>query len=127
MIPRLGKRLLLVNTASGVLERLVSAFVLVWLYQYLVKRISPEEYSLYPILSALLVFVPPLLSVLTSGLARYIVEAAAQSDDRRVTQICSTMVPLHIAGALALTAIGGLLTAYVGVVLNIVPERISDA
>ena len=50
------KRRLMANSASGLAERFVNLLVQVWLYQYLIKRISLEEYSVYPVVTALLVF-----------------------------------------------------------------------
>ena len=74
------KRRLMANSASGLAERFVNLLVQVWLYQYLIKRISLEEYSVYPVVTALLVFIPLLLVVLTSGPARDTVEAHTRSD-----------------------------------------------
>ena len=74
------KRRLIANSASGLAEHFVNLLVQVWLYQYLIKRISPEEYSVYPVVTALLVFIPPMLVVLTSGLTRDTVEAHTRSD-----------------------------------------------
>lgn len=126
MIVELKKRLLR-NSASGILERLVNVFVFLWLQQYLVKRISPEEYSLYPVLMALLLFVPPLTTVTVSGLLRYVVEANARGDDRWVTQMVSTMFPIFLGVSTALLAIGGLFTLHIGSVLNIAPQQIFEA
>ncbi len=122
-----NKRLLIVNSASGLAERFVNLLLQVWLYQYLVKRISPEEYSLYPVLTALLVFVPPMMAVLTSGLARYTVEAHTRDDDRRVTEITSTMFPLLLVTGLVLALVGFLVAQYLGSILRIVPERLWEA
>lgn len=35
------KRRLMANSGSGLVERFVNLLVQVWLYQYLIKRISP--------------------------------------------------------------------------------------
>lgn len=120
-------RRLMMNSASGLAERFVNLFVQVWLYQYLIKRISPEEYSLYPIVTALLVFVPPLLVVLTSGLSRDTVEAHARNDDQRVTEITSTIFPLLLAAALGLALLAVVATIYLGFILKIAPENLSEA
>ncbi len=90
----ISKRLILVNSASAMVTRLVSMSVLVWVHARLVRRISPEEYSLLAPILALLEFVPLATVVLTSGLGRFIVEAYARNDQRRVTAIVSTMFPL---------------------------------
>lgn len=112
-------RRLMANSISGLVERSLNLFVQVWLYQYLVKSISPEEYSLYPVVTALLVFVPPLMVVLTSGLLRDTVEAHARNDDQRVTEITSTVFPVLLAAALGLALLALVVTKYLYSILNI--------
>lgn len=121
------KGFLILNSASGLAERIVNLFLQVWLYQYLIKRISPEEYSLYPVLTALLVFIPPVMAVLTSGLARYAVEAYTRGDYRRITEITSTIFPVLLAAGLMLVLLGAVLSRYIDYVLKIAPRQLSDA
>ena len=124
---QISKRVILINSASSVALRIVNVSVLVWLQQYLLKRISTEEYALYPVLGAALVFLPLLTGVVTGGLSRYIVEAYARGDERGVTQIVSTMFPLTLAAGLVILAGGGALAWYVDRVLTIAPERLGEA
>ncbi len=117
---------LMANAASGLAERFVNLFVQVWLYQYLIKRISPEEYSLYPVVTALLVFVPPLTVILTAGIGRYSVEAHTQGDDRRVTEITSTMFPVLGGTALTLFVLSLVIARYLGSILKIAPQNLFE-
>jgi len=71
----LSKRLVLINSASSLLTRMLSISVLIWLQQYLLMRIKPEEYSLLPVLYSVMMFAPLITTILTGGLGRYIVEA----------------------------------------------------
>src|SRR5215470_11469058 len=114
------------NSASGLAERFVNLFVQLWLYQHLIKRISPEEYSLYPIVNALLVFVPPLMVILTSGLSRFTVEAHAREDDQRVTEITSTMFPVLAGASFALSILAMVMAKYLGSILKIPAGNLSD-
>ena len=118
---------LLANSASGLVERFLNLSVQIWLYQYLIKRISPVEYSLYPVVTALMVFIPPLMVVLTAGLVRDTVEAHARKDDQRVTEITSTMFPILLAGGVGLALLALLVARFLGSILNIAPERVSEA
>ena len=122
----ISKRLVFINSVSGVAARVLNISVLLWLQRYLLQRISTEEYAIYPVLASLIVFLPLLTAVLTTGLGRFIVEAYAKGDERRVTQIVSTMSVLLLgSGLLVLTA--GLVFAWnVGRVLTIAPERLWD-
>ncbi len=123
----ISKKLVLINSASSIAARVLNISVLVWLQQYLLAHISAEEYSLYPLLVAVLVFVPLITSILTWGLGRYVVEAYARGDEQRVTRIVSTMVPLLSGVALLLVAGGALLAWNIDRFLTIAPERVWDA
>ena len=129
MSPRyeISKKLLLINSASSVVAKVVNVSVLVWLYRHLILRIGPEEYSILPVLTGIIVLLPMLTSVLTSGLGRYVLEAYAKGDERGVTQIVSTMfVPLLGMGLVLLA--GGLLFAWqVHNILAIPAGRETDA
>lgn len=123
----ISKRLLLVNSASSVVTKLISASVIVWLQQFLLRRISDEEYSLLPVISSVVVFLPLLTTVFSAGIGRYVTEAYARGDERRVTQIVSTMFPFHLATALAIGVVGCALAWHVDRVLTIAPERVPEA
>lgn len=122
-----SKRLLLINSASTVGTRLLSLSVIVWLNSYLISKISPEEYSLLPVLYSVLMFAPLLTSVLTSGLSRYVTEAYARGDDERLTQITSTMAPILTGAGVVFLVFGWIFAWNVDRVLNIAPEVVWDA
>lgn len=129
MTPRveISKRLVLINTASAVLAKLISLTVLVWLTQYLLGRVSRAEYGLMYTLVQIILVLPLITSILTVGVGRYVLEAYAREDDRRVTQIVSTMLPLLlIAGGIVL-AFGWVFAWYIDRVLVVPPGRIWDA
>jgi len=115
------------NSASGLAERFVNLFVQVWLYQYLIKRISPEEYSLYPVVTALMVFVPPFLVVVTAGFLRGSVEAHIRKDEQRITAIASTSFPVLLVTSAGLAVLAIVLARYLGSVLNIAAEDLPEA
>lgn len=123
----ISKKLVLINSASSLVTRLLSISVLIWLQQYLLKRITPEEYSLLPVLYSVMMFAPLVTTILTGGLGRYIVEAYAKDDDERVTQIVSTMFPILCAAGLVFLGAGWTFAWHIGSVLNIAPERLWDA
>jgi O-antigen/teichoic acid export membrane protein len=123
----ISKKLVVINSASSIVTKVVNLSVLVWLHQYLLERISPEEYSIYPVMMAVMVFVPVLTVILTSGIGRYIVEAYAKGDERRVTQIVSTMFPILTVAGVVLLALGMVFAWYVDRVLTIPLGRVWDA
>lgn len=123
----ISKRLVLINSASSLLTRLLSVSVLIWLQQYLLMRITPEEYSLLPVLNSVMMFAPLITTILTSGLGRYVVEAYAKDDDERVTQIVSTMFPILCAAGLIFLAGGWTFAWHIDKILSIDPDRLWDA
>ncbi|MCK5378212.1 MAG: hypothetical protein KAJ78_02360, partial [Acidobacteria bacterium] len=123
----ISKKLVLINSASSLVTRMLSISVLIWLQQYLLKRITPEEYSLLPVLYSVMAFAPLLTFALTAGLGRYIVEAYARHDDKRITQIVSTMFPILCGAGLVFLAVGWTFAWHIDKILNIAPERLWDA
>ncbi len=123
----ISKRLVLINSISSVATRLLSMSVLIWLQQYLLRRIPAEEYSLLPVLYSVMMFAPLLTAILTGGIGRYIVEAYAKDDDERVSQIVSTMFPILCVSSVFLLAGGWYFAWNIDVFLNVTPEYVWDA
>jgi O-antigen/teichoic acid export membrane protein len=123
----ISKRLLLVNSASSVLSKVINLTVLLWLHQFLIKRVDAGEYSLLAIVTSLLIFAPLLSTVLTSGMGRFAVRAYAKGDRDSLTRIVSSMLPLLLTTALVLLLLGALASWNVGRILKIPPERLNDA
>lgn len=123
----LDKRLLLLNSTSSLIERFITLFIQLWLYQYLIKRITPEEYSLYPVIMALVVFVQPLTSLLTAGISRFTIDADARGDAHRVTEITSTIFPVLVGSAVMLALFGALMSGFLGSIVNVAPGRLPEA
>jgi membrane protein EpsK len=122
-----SRRLVVVNAASTVLRKILLLTVLVWLQQHLIRRIEPEEYSLYPVLMALMLTFPLVTSLFTSGLRRYMTEAYAREDLRAVTRFVSSMLPFLAALVLAILVGGGLFAWHIASILEIAPELETDA
>jgi O-antigen/teichoic acid export membrane protein len=123
----ISKRLVLVNSASSAVTTVLNLSVLVWLQQYLLKRISAEEYSLVPLMAAIMAFGPLLSMVLTGGLGRFVTVAYARGDDDEVTRICSTMLPILAAGGMAFLAVGWTCAWYIDHLIRIDPGRLWDS
>lgn len=124
---QISKRLVLVNSASSILAKMINVSVLIWLHQYLLSRISPEEYSLYAVLVSIVVLLPLLTTVLTGGIGRFVVAAYAKGDDREVTRIVSTMFPLLLVASIVLLAAGLVFSWYVDKVLSVAPHQVFEA
>lgn len=123
----ISKKLVVINSASSAVVLVLNLTVLIWLQQYLLKRISPDEYALLPLVMAVMAFSPLLTMVLTGGLGRYITIAYARGDNEEVTRICSTMFPLLLAGGAAFLGIGWFAAWHIDALLEIKPEYLADA
>jgi len=123
----ISKRIIVINSASSVLKLVLSTGVLIWLQQYLLKNISPEEYSLIPIILSIMAIFPVFTTILTSGISRFVVIAYAKGEDTEVTKICSTMFPILLVVSFLLMGLGGGVAWNIDYFLNIPTDYIDDA
>lgn len=129
MIDRIpiSKKLFFKNSFSAGVTKVIQVTILVYIYQYLLGRISTSEYAIFPVVMGVMAFIPVITTLLGAGQARFILEAYAKRDEHRVRQLSSSLfVILSSAGALVL--VGGLVFAWkVDRILNIAPEYAADA
>ncbi|MGB3247450.1 MAG: lipopolysaccharide biosynthesis protein, partial [Sulfitobacter sp.] len=121
-----SKRLVAINSASSVLAKIVNMTVLLWVYQYLLKRIPTEEFAVLPVVTAIMVFAPLFFSFFTGGISRYVVEAYAKGDFGRVARIISSIFPPLVVGALVFCVVGIGFALNIEKILNIAPQMIED-
>ena len=124
---KVSKSLILVNSLSSIALRLLSVTVLIWTQQYLLRRISAEEYALYPVLVSTMIFAPILTELLTGGVARYAVEAYSTGNQRRIVEIVSSMFPVLLLVTLIFLGLGGIFIGYLDRILTIDPKYLGDA
>lgn len=115
------------NAASAVLATLISMTVLIWVNQYLLNRIDPEEYQLVPLLTSLLLVFDLFRQVFAGGLSRFMVEADALDDPGEVTRIVSSMFPVLALVALVLCLLGAFVVLRIEDMVAIDPMYLSDA
>jgi len=122
-----NKRRILVNALGGMVARVLDITLLLWVYQHLVRRISPEEYSLLPVVSSAVLLLPLIATTFSSGVGRFVSEALALHDHERITRIVSSVYgPLCIA-AVGMLAAGGLVVWQCETILRIGPGLLFDA
>ena len=69
----ISKTIVLANSVSMAITKLLSITVFIWVQQYLLKRISPDEYAIYAIVSSLVFLLPFITSALVSAGVRFMV------------------------------------------------------
>lgn len=117
----ISKRLVVINSASSLIAKLINMTVLLWMYQYLLKHISADEFAVLPVVMSLMVFAPLFFSFFTGGISRYLVDAYAKGDTTRVTGIVSSIFPLLAGMAVVFLILGILLAVSIEHILIIAP------
>ncbi len=97
------------------------------MFQYLLRRIPAEEFAVYPVVTAMIVFAPIFFTLFSGGISRYIIDAYAQADFEGVSRIVSSILPLLTLAALAFLLIGLVFALNVESVLNIAPNMVAEA
>lgn len=116
-----------INALSSLAMRLLSVTVLVWVNQHLLRRIDPEEYSLFPLVMSLVVFGDLFVAIFVGGVSRHLVEAHHRGDPHGVTRIVSSMLVVLIPASLVL-GVAGVLTAWnIDAVLEVEPTYVGQA
>jgi len=123
----ISKRLVIINSVSSILTKAAEVFFNFWLYQYLIRQITPEEYSLLPVVMSIMVIIPLLTVFFTSGIERYIIDAYARGDEEGVTRVISSIFPFLMLCAILVLVIGGLASWNIDHILNIPEDRLHDA
>ncbi|MCE9616179.1 MAG: hypothetical protein K8T26_18045 [Lentisphaerae bacterium] len=118
---------ILLNALSSGATQVLSLSLLVWLHQYLLRHVTPEEYALYPLCVSLMVFAPLLSGVFTSGISRYLVQADARREVSRIAEIVSTMQVIVAGVATVMLAIGAGLYWQAEALLALQPSQVPEA
>lgn len=123
----ISKKLVLVNSISGVVSKVISLSILVWLQQYLVHRIPAEEYSLYPVFVSIMMFLLVAKSVFTGGIARYLIGARTTNDNQKIVEITSSTFFLNLVVALVILVIGLFAASRIETIIVIDEAYITEA
>jgi O-antigen/teichoic acid export membrane protein len=123
----ISKKLLAINSLSGIGARLINIVILVWLQRFLLSHISTDEYALYPVLLSLIVFLPLITSIFTLSMARYVIEAYAKGDEDRITVLTSTMFLVLALAGMMVCGLGFVAVYFLPSLLSIAPHLVTDA
>ncbi len=118
---------LVINAAASVTTEILGMTALFWVNQYLLRRISPQEYALIPVVVSLMFFADFLRTIFTRGLARFMVEEDTRGDDAGVTRIVSSMLPILALVSAFVGLAGGLAVWKIDSVINVDAAHVDDA
>jgi O-antigen/teichoic acid export membrane protein len=125
--PRSSARLYAINATSSVASRVLQLTVLLWVNQYLLKRVDPAEYSLLPVVMSLLVVFRLVSGLFSGGLTRFFIEADARGDDEGVARITSSMLPMLVLVSAVVLVVGVAAAWHVDRLLEVEPSLVPDA
>ena len=125
--PRNSASLYVVNAGSSVLTTIIRMTVLMWVSQYLLRRVAPEEYALIPIIASLLTVAELFPTIFLRGLSRFMVEADACGDGDRLSSIVSSMAPILATVAIVLFAGGVFAAVQIDSIIIVDPAYRTDA
>ena len=97
------------------------------MYQYLLKRIPPDEFAVYPVVTAVMVFAPLFFTFLSGGIARFVMDAYAKGEFEEVSRIVSSILPMLAAAATVFLVAGLFFAGNIERILNVAPQMIGDA
>jgi O-antigen/teichoic acid export membrane protein len=120
-------RIVLRNSLSSAATRVLQLTVLLWVNQFLLKRITPEEYSLFPLVMSLMIFADLFKNIFTGGLGRFLVEAHARGDSEQLTSIVSSMLPVLTCAAGVVVLAGMTVIWQIDRILTIEAAYLADA
>ena len=124
---KISKTLVGSNASSIALASGLNIVIMLWAQHHLLTHVSPEEFSLYPLVTTWL-FLTPLLSIFfSSPCARYITIACAKGQSSEITQVISTILPCLIAVNVGILALGFLAAHHIDQILTIDPAYVTDA
>lgn len=89
-----SKKLAIVNASSAVVARLINVFGFVWVLSYLLHRISVEEFSIYPLVNAIMLFSPFFFSFFVGGVTRLTIADYAKNKKLSVETTVSSIFPI---------------------------------
>lgn len=107
------------NVGASLLGSVLNLIVLVWVNQYLLRRIGAEEYSLVPVLTSLMIFGELFRDAFAGGIGRFLVAAEAKDDSAEVSRIVSSMFPLLTVIALVLALAGAFAVIHVDSLIKV--------
>ncbi|MEM6486653.1 MAG: oligosaccharide flippase family protein [Pseudomonadota bacterium] len=122
-----SKRLMAINSASSVLSRIVNVTVLVWIYQYLLARMPTEEFAIYPVVTALMLFAPLFFVVFTTGVSRHLIDALARGEPDGAVRVISSIFPLLAGTAALFLAVGLAFALSIDRFFQVPPGMVEDA
>ena len=123
----ISSKLVAVNTLSFIVVRLLHISVFLWVQQYLLHRISPEEYGVYQVIGSLFFLMPILNNIFTSSSSRYVVNYFANGEIDKAREVIFNIFWVLLFVAIILIIGTTVLSVYIGSIFVIPAKYVGDA
>jgi len=123
----ISKTIVLANSVSMAITKLLSITVFIWVQQYLLKRISPDEYAIYAIVSSLVFLLPFITSALVSAGVRFMVYEYTRRDFEKMNKVLSTSIILNSCVGLVMLLVSLFAVFHLDSLLKVAPQYLDDA
>ena len=95
-----------INAIAALSAKFINMFIVLWAQHRLLKDLSPDEFSIYPLIAILIYFLPLITTSFTSPAQRFVTGAFAKNKREEITEVVSTIVSILLF-PLTFIAIGG--------------------
>lgn len=123
----ISKTIVFVNSVSMAITKLLSITVFIWVQQYLIKRISADEYAIYAIVSSLVFLLPFITSALVSAGVRYMIFEYTRRDFEKMNKVLSTSIILNSCVGIVLLLLSLFVLFHLDSLLKVAPQYLDDA
>jgi O-antigen/teichoic acid export membrane protein len=124
---QVNKALIIINSFSFIFTQVLNISVIVWLQRYLLKRISVDEYSIYPIIVSVMMIISLVRTLFNAGVFRYGMAAYAKGDEESLHEVLASSFYLIICVASIIWLLGMVFSWNINHVLKISDGLIWDA
>lgn len=123
----ISKKIVAFNAMASAGAKLTNMFIVLWAQHILLTRLSPEEFSIYPLIAILVYFLPMLATSFTSPAQRYVTAACASNDSDEITEVISTLVSILAIPVAIILGGGALLLTFLDHVFEIPTSSLGEA
>lgn len=122
----ISKRIVALNSFATLSARIVNIAVLVWVYQYLLRRLPAEEFAILPLVTSLMVFGPLLFHFFIGSSARYMVDFYARGDFEGMRSVVSSLFSLLAVFSVILVPLLVIFTFNIDYLFRVDPSMVGE-
>jgi O-antigen/teichoic acid export membrane protein len=123
----INKRVIVFNSLCAVVTQVVQLSLVIWLQQYLVRRISPEEYSILPVVWSVMLLLPLTMGAINTAVSRFATEYYASDRQDEMGDLTTSALPIVTFLCAVVLLVGSAIAWRIDTVLNIPVGREAES